>query len=133
MQSLRDDQQLAKLVAAAICSGEAGNEIVADFIRAGAEESRVEGMVRWMSECRARKRHRFGVGLIAWGFVFVLPGLAVTLGSEGEWIWYGPMVCGVGLGGAGIYRLIHGSPPLKSDELLRAWESRDRETSGEQR
>lgn len=122
-KQMRNADELAWLVAAAVCSGKDKHATLADFAYDGADPARVGAMADAMIRLRTAPRRGVALGLLAAGIAMVLAGLTLTFASEGDWIWYGPVVFGIPLAGIGLFRLANGSPPLKTADLKAKWDA----------
>lgn len=122
-KQMRNEEELAWLVAAAVCSGKSGFAIIADFTRDGADQAQVRAMADAMTRLRTAPRAGTALGLLATGAAMILAGLAVTITSNGDVIWYGPVLIGIPLAGIGFFRLCNGSPPLRTEDVKAQWDS----------
>jgi hypothetical protein len=121
MDRFQSDAEIVKLVAAAVCSGQSNDTIARHFANSGADDNRVKEMIRQMKALRTQPRASRSFGLVWAGLAVMIPGLFVSFATEGELIWYGPVVVGFGICIAGIFRLVNGTPPLRTNELAEAW------------
>jgi hypothetical protein len=119
-----DEDELVRIGAAALCSGANPRAVARQLTDDGMhpEDARetVQELERLRSDPRpnqASKRLLGGLGLVLLGIV-----LSVALsGSDGVTVFFGLILCGLVLAGSGAYRLLVGSPPMKTQELLQAW------------
>lgn len=143
-------QDLARIAAAAVCSGQAAEAVVALLTEAGLEAEEAEAMTEEMKRIyrQARKGSvaflRFLGGLVLTIFgLFMAVMVNVHTGRRPGWMepvfevlegivsrsTLDPMMKGLAVLGlilffSGFYRLIAGNPPLKTEELLAAWRAR---------
>jgi hypothetical protein len=121
-----------RVLAAAVAAGRGEDEVVAGLTQAGLDGAAVRPTVADMIALRDAPRPAPAVALIGVGLAVVLLGLVLTAaGSSGDesLIFIGPVIVGLGVGGAGVYRLFT-RPPWTAEQLLQAWRTRDRSARG---
>lgn len=109
-----------RLAAASICSGESEFTIVTNLVKCGMAEARAQQMVQMMLRIYQRPRR-------ATAFLVLAAGLAITLfsviaTSTTEYIFYGAFLFGLPISIIGFYRVVCGSPPPSTDDLIRVWQ-----------
>ena len=77
-----------------------------------------DAMIRLQTDPRRQP----ALGILAAGTAMLVVGLAPTLATGGDWVWLAPLLIGVAMAGIGLFRLVNGSPPLKTGELKAKWE-----------
>jgi hypothetical protein len=116
-------RELLRIAATAICAGHDRDRILDDLEAAGHPPGACLPLVDDLLDLyETPRRGALPFVLVAVGVVFAGLGLGATSASRGQFLWYGPIVFGVGLALFGVARLIRGSPALTTQQLIDAHE-----------